>query len=78
MLPQTLSFNTLTPETLAPTEQSLQQIVRRVLSTGRITTAERIWFHRIILSDLTLAPETLTQVRLLFDRLQMGLIKVLD
>jgi hypothetical protein len=73
MQPQLIDF-----DTLDTTELSLQQVVQRVLSSGRITTAERIWFHRMIVADLTLTPETMLQVRRLSERLQMGLIKVVD
>lgn len=60
------------------TELSLQQVMERVLTSGQITSAQRIWFHQLIMADLTLAPETLLQVRRVFDRLKMGLIKVAD
>jgi phage I-like protein len=70
MQPQILDLDT--------TELTLQQVMERVLTSGRITSAQRMWLHQLIMADLTLAPETLLQVRRVFDRLQMGLIKVID
>lgn len=61
-----------------PSELTLQQMVQQVLTSGRITTKERLWFHQAILSDQVIEPEMISQVRRVFDRLQMGLIKVVD
>lgn len=63
------------PNTL---ELLLQQIVQRVLASGRITATERLRLHQIILTDLTLDPEMMLKVRQVFERVQMGLIKVED
>lgn len=70
MQPQAIDLDT--------NELSLQQVMDRVLKSGQITAAQRIWFHQLIMTDLTLAPETLLQVQRVFDRLKMGLIKVVD
>ncbi len=59
-------------------ELTLQHVVQQVLTSGRITSAERIWFHRAIMSDVPLDPNMMQQVKQVFDRLQMGLIKVVD
>jgi hypothetical protein len=57
---------------------TLQQVIDRILSSGRITSAERIWFHQIIMTDLVIDSETMGQIRRVFERLQMGLIKIID
>lgn len=54
------------------------QVVNRVLASGKITTAERYWFLQATLADDPLNWEEWEQVREIFDRLQMGLIKVVD
>jgi hypothetical protein len=59
-------------------EKTLQEVVSHILNSGRITGAERLWFHQLILTDVMLAPGMLQQIRQIFDRLQMGLIKVVD
>ncbi|MCU0524981.1 MAG: hypothetical protein MUF72_09170 [Elainella sp. Prado103] len=70
MQSQSIEFDT--------SEATLQHMVQRVLTSGRITNTERLWFHQAILSDLILDSEMMNQVRQVFDRLQMGLIKVVD
>lgn len=57
---------------------TLHNVVQGILSSGKITTAERLWFHRIVLDDVTLNAEMMIEVRQVFDRLKMGLIKVVD
>jgi hypothetical protein len=52
--------------------------VQKILSSGKITAAERLWFHQILLTDVTLDAEMMNKVRQVFDRLRMGLIKVVD
>lgn len=59
-------------------EATLQAVVSHIIKSGRITNDDRLWFHQLILSDVTLKPEMLQQIRQVFDRLQMGLIKVID
>lgn len=59
-------------------ETTLQAVASHILRTGRITNEERLLFHQFISTDVMLKPETLQQIRQIFDRLQMGLIKVMD
>lgn len=63
---------------LDPSQSTLHNVMQKILSSGKITTAERLWFHRIIATDVTLDAEMITKVRQVFDRLKMGLIKVVD
>lgn len=57
---------------------ALQQVIERILNSGQITSTERVWFHQIITTDLVIDEKTMIQVRRVFERLQMGLIKVID
>lgn len=59
-------------------ERTLHNVVQKILSSGKITAAERLWFHQILLTDVTLDAEMMNKVRQVFDRLRMGLIKVVD
>lgn len=61
---------------LAPSQATLQRVVQGILNSGKITTAERLWFHRIISTDVTLDAEMMVKIQQVFDRLKMGLIKV--
>lgn len=54
------------------------QIMQKILHSGRITTIERQWLLQAGQSELQLSPTELSQLRLIHDRLRMGLIKVID
>lgn len=54
------------------------QIIDRILVSGKITAADRAWFLRAAFSDLSLSAQQLRQVRQVVDRLNMGLLKVVD
>lgn len=61
-----------------PSRSSLKQVVQGILTSGKITATERLLFHRLVLTEVTLDAEMMTKVRQVFDRLKMGLIKVVD
>jgi hypothetical protein len=63
---------------LDTSKSTLQNVVQKILNSGKITAAERLWFHRMVSADVTLDAEMMGKVRLVFDRLKMGLIKVVD
>lgn len=63
---------------LDTSKSTLQNVVQKILNSGKITAAERLWFHRMVSADITLDAEMMGKVRLVFDRLKMGLIKVVD
>jgi acid stress-induced BolA-like protein IbaG/YrbA len=56
----------------------IEQVIQSVLSTGRITRQDKQRFFTILASDCTLTDRQLAQVRTISDRLQMGLLKVVD
>lgn len=54
------------------------QIINRILVSGKITATDRAWLLKAAFSDLSLTPQQLMQVRQVGDRLRMGLVKVVD
>lgn len=64
--------------TLEAPELTLQKVIHHVLDSGKITSAERIWFRRALLTEAPLDAEMMFKVRQMFDRVKMGLIKVVD
>ncbi|MBE9179886.1 hypothetical protein IQ268_15045 [Oculatella sp. LEGE 06141] len=61
-----------------PSQTTLMQVINRILISGQITRAEQNWFLRATLNDISLSIDELKQIRFVFDRLQMGLLKVVD
>ncbi len=57
---------------------SLAQIIKRVLGTGTITHDDEVFFQKAMLSATPLDREEMDQVTQVYDRLQMGLLKVVD
>jgi hypothetical protein len=68
----TVQTETSTPQT------SLKHVINRIIASGQITRAERNWFLRATMTDMPFSIEELKQIRSVFDRLQMGLLKVVD
>lgn len=56
---------------------SPQRIIQKILSTGRITTLERQWLQAAT-AELQWSATELAQLRLIHDRLRMGLIKIIE
>lgn len=63
---------------LAQFQLDSDQIINRILISGKITAADRAWFLKAAFSDLSLNSAQLIQVQQLTDRLKMGLLKVVD
>lgn len=57
---------------------SLQQRIEHILRSGRITASDRHWLHQISLSESILSDSEMAQLRMIYDRLRMGLIQVID
>jgi hypothetical protein len=74
---ESTAFQTAPVQNYQP-KLTLKQIVKHILNSGKITAIERNWFHRATLAETPLDPDELAQIRQVFDRLQMGLIKVVD
>lgn len=66
-----------TASTIAP-PLTPKAVIKQILSSGRITSFERKWLLQATLSDTLLSSDEVAQIRHLVDRLQMGLIKVVD
>jgi hypothetical protein len=63
-------------ETLHP--QRLQQAIERILNSGKITETDRHCLLAIALTDAPIQPRDADLVCQIFDRLRMGLLKVVD
>lgn len=59
-------------------DRELEQLIQGVLSTGRITYSDKQRFLGFLMAGETLTSHQLAQVRSVSDRLQMGLLKVVD
>lgn len=57
---------------------SISQVVNRVLGSGKITRADERVFQLAILAAVPLSANECSQVTQVYDRLQMGLLKVVD
>ena len=61
-----------------PLRPLLDQVINRIFASGRITKADENTFLWATLADEPLSREEMHQVRRVLERLQMGLIKVVD
>lgn len=57
---------------------ALGPIIQRIFTSGKITQADESGFFRAIAADRILSAEELSQIRRIFDYLDMGLLKVVD
>lgn len=57
---------------------SLGQVIKRILGTGRITRDDEVFFQKAMRSETPLDADEMEQVAKVYDRLQMGLLKVVD
>ncbi|MGJ3247200.1 MAG: hypothetical protein ACFE0I_14150 [Elainellaceae cyanobacterium] len=56
----------------------LGEAIHRIFDTGKITREDKNVLLRATASNYSLTVDELHQVRRVFDRLQMGLLKVVD
>lgn len=61
-----------------PKSTGISQVIDRVLTSGKITRADESVFLRAMVNDHPLNSEEMNQINHVFDRLQMGLLKVVD
>ena len=64
--------------TIYPLKVRLRETAERIIATGRITRADEKLLFQIATSNHTLPEEETALIKLVFDRLQMGMLKVLD
>ncbi|MBD3880950.1 hypothetical protein IFO70_04195 [Phormidium tenue FACHB-886] len=64
--------------TSAQLRERLRQTIDRILASGKITTVDRLCLLKAALSRAPIHPHDAQQIRQVFDRLQMGLLKVVD
>lgn len=60
------------------TQFTIAQVIDRVVRSGRITRVDENYFLHAMVADTPLSREEQSQVRNVFDRLQMGLLQVVD
>lgn len=59
-------------------QSSLDQVIQKILSTGRITMADQQWLLQANTSSNPLNAQEIQLIQKVCDRLQMGLVKVID
>lgn len=57
---------------------TIAQVVKRILNSGKITWADEKFFLRAMVAEEPLTTEEMQQVSDVLNRLQMGLLKVVD
>jgi hypothetical protein len=57
---------------------NFQQVIDQMLISGQVTRQDEARLFSIMASDLTLSQSELHQVRRVMERLEMGLLKVVD
>lgn len=57
---------------------NIGQIMRKVIVSGKITRADELVFLRAMVAEDPLTPEDLTTLRQVMQRMDMGLIKVVE
>ncbi|MBF2026646.1 MAG: hypothetical protein IGS48_07755 [Oscillatoriales cyanobacterium C42_A2020_001] len=57
---------------------TIAQVVKRILNSGKITLADEKFFLRAMVAEEPLTTEEMQQVSNVLNRLQMGLLKVVD
>jgi hypothetical protein len=55
-----------------------EHVISRIIASGKITSADRACLMQAAVSETPLSSELAEHVTGLFDRLQMGLLKVVD
>lgn len=69
----------MTTSSLFVTNQTLLiEVINRIFASGRITRADEESLMRAMTSEHPLSGDELSQVRRVLERLQMGLLKVVD
>lgn len=59
-------------------DAAVSQVTHRILASGKITRADQKSLQKITLMNTALSNESEQRIQTLFDRLQMGLIKVVE
>lgn len=59
-------------------ESSLEQVIKKIFTSYRITRADQQLFMKTLLSKDTLTPQEQEQIDRVFDALRRGLLRVVD
>ncbi len=57
---------------------AISAVFQHALSTGHLTRLDEAQLHQVMVSDQILSSTELYQIRVLLDRLAMGLLKIVD
>lgn len=57
---------------------SVKQVINRIFASGKITRSDENYFLRVLLTGRSLDESELLQINDVLQRLQMGLLKVVD
>lgn len=63
---------------ITPSLSSVVPVTDRILATGKITHRDRLLLHSLVLCDRPLSPEELRKTACVLDRLNMGLLEIVD
>jgi hypothetical protein len=66
------------PQNRFRSQTSVEQVTNRIFASGKITRSDENYFSRVLLTERSLSDGELEQVSSVFQRLQMGLLKVVD
>lgn len=59
-------------------QTSVEQVINRIFASGKITRSDENYFSRVLMTERSLSEGELAQVNSVRQRLQMGLLKVVD
>ncbi len=59
-------------------KNTIRQIVEKIFTSGAITRADQKSLRQAMFADHQLSSEDADQIKRVFDRLQMGLLKIVD
>ncbi len=59
-------------------KHSVDSVIRRILESGQITPADKNCLYRATLSEIALDNDELVKIRRIMERLQMGLVRVVE
>jgi hypothetical protein len=59
-------------------ETTVEQLAQQIFASGQITRADENLLHQITMSEIILSREDLNQIRRVMERLQMGLLRLVE
>ncbi len=56
----------------------MENIIKRIFATGKITRYDQNWLCKVMLSDKPLSYEQNQKIRKLYDSVRMGFVEIID